>query len=198
MQFLLPQHVSGTNMSIIRSTISEYLPLLGGSLATSSEQCSLLAAQHYTTQATFQVWPPKSGRYSLIVLLMMDILVPETCWGNKTAYCVASSWFLTFTKQEYIYFETLHKDRSSSWGNHAHRSTERSLAQRPTGAGFCHGLALSFHGYVGTVGLQLGHDRFLRMSFYTHCTLAILLKVQQSHYSAFKNFINPLAFDELQ
>jgi hypothetical protein len=30
MQFLLPQHVSGTNMPIIRSTISEYLPLLGG------------------------------------------------------------------------------------------------------------------------------------------------------------------------
>jgi hypothetical protein len=27
---LLPQHVSGTNMPIIRSTISEYLPLLGG------------------------------------------------------------------------------------------------------------------------------------------------------------------------
>jgi hypothetical protein len=32
----------------------------------------------------------------LIVLLMMGILVPETCWGNKTAYFVASSWFLTF------------------------------------------------------------------------------------------------------
>jgi hypothetical protein len=27
---LLSQHVSGTNMPIIRSTISEYLPLLGG------------------------------------------------------------------------------------------------------------------------------------------------------------------------
>jgi hypothetical protein len=31
----------------------------------------------------FQVWPHKSGRYSLIVLLMMGILVSETCWGNK-------------------------------------------------------------------------------------------------------------------
>jgi hypothetical protein len=30
MQFLLPQHVSGTNMPIIRSTIGEYLPLLAG------------------------------------------------------------------------------------------------------------------------------------------------------------------------
>jgi hypothetical protein len=28
---------------------------------------------------------------------MMDVLVPETCWGNKTAYFVASSWFFTFT-----------------------------------------------------------------------------------------------------
>jgi hypothetical protein len=27
---------------------------------------------------------------------MMDILVPETCSGNKTAYFVASSWFFTF------------------------------------------------------------------------------------------------------
>jgi hypothetical protein len=89
---LLPQHVSGTNMPIIRSTISEYLPLLGGhtwkaawvvlhwiswgehcsedvaSLATSSKQCSLLAAQRYTAQVAFQIWPPKSRIYSLIVL----------------------------------------------------------------------------------------------------------------------------------
>jgi hypothetical protein len=28
---------------------------------------------------------------------MMGILVPETCWGNKTAYFVASSWVFTFT-----------------------------------------------------------------------------------------------------
>jgi hypothetical protein len=27
---------------------------------------------------------------------MMGILVPETRWGNKTAYFVASSWFFTF------------------------------------------------------------------------------------------------------
>jgi hypothetical protein len=27
----------------------------------------------------------------------MGILVPETCWGNKTAYFVAYSWFFTFT-----------------------------------------------------------------------------------------------------
>jgi hypothetical protein len=28
---------------------------------------------------------------------MMGILVPETSWGNKTAYFVASSRFFTFT-----------------------------------------------------------------------------------------------------
>jgi hypothetical protein len=64
---------------------------------TSSEQCSLKEAQCGTTQAVFQVWPPKSGRYSPIVLLMMGILMPETCWGNKAAYFVASSRFFTFT-----------------------------------------------------------------------------------------------------
>jgi hypothetical protein len=56
MQFLLSQHVSGTNMSIIRSTISEYLPLLGGHTwkvawvvphwAASSEHCSEDVARH--------------------------------------------------------------------------------------------------------------------------------------------------------
>jgi hypothetical protein len=30
LHFLLPQHVSGTNMPIIRRTIGEYLLLLGG------------------------------------------------------------------------------------------------------------------------------------------------------------------------
>jgi hypothetical protein len=27
---------------------------------------------------------------------MMGVLVPETRWGNKTAYFVASSWLFTF------------------------------------------------------------------------------------------------------
>jgi hypothetical protein len=65
-------------------------------VATSSEQCTYLAAQRCTTQAAFKVWPPKSGSYLLIVLLMMGILVPETCLGYKTAYFVAPSWFFTF------------------------------------------------------------------------------------------------------
>jgi hypothetical protein len=59
--------------------------------ATSSDQCTLLAAQRYTTPG----FPGMASwkRKLLIVLLMMGILVPETCWGNKTAYFVASSWF---------------------------------------------------------------------------------------------------------
>jgi hypothetical protein len=69
-QFLLPQHISGTNMPIIRSTISEYLPLLIGH--------TWKGYSHYFAYL-FQVWPPKSGSYLLIVLLMMGILVPETC-----------------------------------------------------------------------------------------------------------------------
>jgi hypothetical protein len=43
---------------------------------------------HLPSSAAFQVSPPKSGSYLLIVLLMMDRLVPETCWGNKTAYLI--------------------------------------------------------------------------------------------------------------
>jgi hypothetical protein len=59
--------------------------------------CSFIASY------IFQVWPPKSGRYSLIVLLMMGILVHETCWGNKTAYSIASSWFFTFSINFLVY-----------------------------------------------------------------------------------------------
>jgi hypothetical protein len=65
---LLPQHVSGTNMPIIRSTVSNF---------------------------RFR-WPYLKWKL-LIVLLMMGILVLETCWGNKTTYFVASGWFFTFT-----------------------------------------------------------------------------------------------------
>jgi hypothetical protein len=82
MQFLLPQHVSGHTW-----------PHPPSSVHSKKAQCS-------TTQAAFQVWPPKRGRHPLIVLLMMGILVPETCWGNKnckTAYFVASIRFFTFT-----------------------------------------------------------------------------------------------------
>jgi hypothetical protein len=90
MQFLMLQHVSGTNMPIIRSTISEYLLFLGSHIWKAdwdvlhwASYSVLQGAQRYTTQAVFQVWPPKSGRYSLIVLLMMGILVPETCRSQK-------------------------------------------------------------------------------------------------------------------
>jgi hypothetical protein len=72
---------------------------LTNSLLAKPLDCNTL---HHNTRAynfayLFQVWPPKSRSYLLIVLLMMGILVPVTCWGNKTAYFVASGWFYTFT-----------------------------------------------------------------------------------------------------
>jgi hypothetical protein len=48
-------------------------------VATSSEHHTLLEAQRSTTQVAFQLWPPKSGSYLLIVLLIMGILMPEIC-----------------------------------------------------------------------------------------------------------------------
>jgi hypothetical protein len=55
---------------------------------------------HHNTSAhylayPFQVWPPKSGIYSLIVLLMLGILVPETCWGNKN-YVLCRIWSVLY------------------------------------------------------------------------------------------------------
>jgi hypothetical protein len=62
----LPQHVSGTKYAH-HQEYNLYLPHFGGRtwkaawvVATSSEQCTLLAAQRYTNQATFQVWSPKA------------------------------------------------------------------------------------------------------------------------------------------
>jgi hypothetical protein len=62
---------------------------------------------HHNTRAhyfahPFQVWPPKSGRHSLIVLLMMGMAYwcpkhVEAIKTAKTAYFVASSRFFTFT-----------------------------------------------------------------------------------------------------
>jgi hypothetical protein len=46
---------------------------------------------------------------------MMGILVPETCWGNKTGYFVASSWFFTFTVfSSQFNTETLHKTKTEN------------------------------------------------------------------------------------
>jgi hypothetical protein len=72
------------------------IPLLGPYLESRLEY-SLQEVQCSTTQAAFQVWPPKSGRYSLIVLLMMGILVLKHVEAIKTANFVASSRFFTFT-----------------------------------------------------------------------------------------------------
>jgi hypothetical protein len=84
--------------------------------------CLLQEAQRCTTQATFQVWPPKSGSYLLIVLLVMGILVPETCWGNKTTYFIASSWFFTFT------VSTMHGHRNITLTFSVSENTPTSMA----------------------------------------------------------------------
>jgi hypothetical protein len=50
---------------------------------------------------------------------MMGILVPKTCWGNKTTYFVASGWFFTFqyvdaqSHEHQIYFGYLYCWQSS-------------------------------------------------------------------------------------
>src|SRR5215469_9894196 len=127
---LLTQHVSGTNMPIIRSTIvSSALVSKPGKLpglcsAGLLDVCTAwrmwpngphppssthLTAQRYTTtcghilQAVHTSNSPalhNPGNFPgldtkaelTIVLLMMGILVPETCCVNKSAYFVASSW----------------------------------------------------------------------------------------------------------
>jgi hypothetical protein len=72
------------------------------------------ARAHYSAYI-FQVLPPKSGSYLLIVLLIMGILVPETCWGNKTAYFVASSWFFTFTITVFVHRILVGVNWSNYW-----------------------------------------------------------------------------------
>jgi hypothetical protein len=70
LHFLLPQHVSGTNIPIIRSRISEYLPLLCG----------------HTWNAARVVlhWASWSEHCSEdVARLQSGILMPETCLGNK-------------------------------------------------------------------------------------------------------------------
>jgi hypothetical protein len=78
--FLLPQHVSGTNMPIIRSTISEYLPLLGGNTwntawvvlhwASWGEHCSEDVARSNFSQS--EIDRAKSVRMSQPVPAPMD------------------------------------------------------------------------------------------------------------------------------
>jgi hypothetical protein len=84
---LLPQHVSGTNMPIIRSTINKDHILR----AVLTPSCPAL---HNPGG-----FPGMATKYRklLILLLMMGILLPLTSWGNNTAYFVVSSWFFTFT-----------------------------------------------------------------------------------------------------
>jgi hypothetical protein len=63
-------------------------------VATSSEQYTHLTIQCYTTQTAFQFWTPKTELTT--VLLTKGIMVPETCWVNKSPCFVATSWSLFY------------------------------------------------------------------------------------------------------
>jgi hypothetical protein len=107
----LPQHVSGTNMPIIRSTISEYHRLLGGHTwkaawtvphwASWSDRC-LEAGSEKPSVAQ----PRRLSRHGHLKAEESHKLYswrwaywcPKHVEAIKTAYFVASSWFFTFTK----------------------------------------------------------------------------------------------------
>ena len=111
---LLAQHVSGTIMPIIRSSRVLYrwlLPVVFGSLVfklsvwCGAEGCvsGLRAAANHTDnlKTKAQNTTGSNHLYNTLELLMMGIMVPETCWAsNKICNkkkSVASSWHFIST-----------------------------------------------------------------------------------------------------
>jgi hypothetical protein len=76
MLFLLPKHVSGINIPIIRSKIIEYFPLLGGHTWKFAWVVLHWASwsEDYSEDVAGLIRPHPPS-----ILLMMGILVPETC-----------------------------------------------------------------------------------------------------------------------
>jgi hypothetical protein len=96
LQFLLlAQHVSGTTMSIIRSSRVLYNWFAG---CTGHTTLSSTLYRQLENQA-----PNTTGRnqlYNTLELLMMDIVVPETCWAsnkncNKNSSVASSLHFIS-------------------------------------------------------------------------------------------------------
>ena len=87
---LLAQHVSGTIMPIIRSSRVLYrwsLPVVFGALvaAAARKPDTQPSAPHYTDNLKTKA-PNTTGSdhlYNTLELLMMAILVPETCWASN-------------------------------------------------------------------------------------------------------------------
>jgi hypothetical protein len=100
---LLAQHVSGTTMPIIRSSRVLYrwlLPVVFGALVFKlSVWCG---AEGYVSglRAAAPNTTGSNHLYNTLEILMMDIVVPETCWSNNKI-CnknhVASSWHFIST-----------------------------------------------------------------------------------------------------
>ena len=84
---LLAQHVSGTIMPTIRSSRVLYkwlLPVVFGKAAARKPDTQP-SAPHHTDNLKTKA-PNTTGRnhlYNTLVLLMMGIMVPETCWASN-------------------------------------------------------------------------------------------------------------------
>jgi hypothetical protein len=63
----------------------------------------------------------------------MVMLLPETCWSNKTAYFVTSSWFFIL---HYVYYARSHEHQSEAM--HVERNTEAR-----TSNGYYYGTAVN-------------------------------------------------------
>jgi hypothetical protein len=92
---------------------------------------ALQEAQCGTTQAAFQVWPPKSGRY-WFYSWWWAYSCPKHVETIKTAYLVASSWSITFTVNSIFLFivanttgRTMHLLTYSVWQCWRQCATER-------------------------------------------------------------------------
>ena len=104
---LLAQHVSGTIMPIVRSSRILYkwlLPVVFGAWFSSCRYGVELRVVLSGLRAAAAAAPNTTGSnhlYNILELLMMGIMVPETCWAsskicNKNS-SVASSWHFIST-----------------------------------------------------------------------------------------------------
>ena len=124
--FIIPylykvQHVSGNKSSIIRSLKLHWQPLVfhtwkvvGRVVGGRQAQCAWQRPPT-TRPATFHVWKTRGCQCSFR-LLMMDGLLPETCWALykygiiKFWYIAASCWILLY---ELYYDARIHEHQVS-------------------------------------------------------------------------------------
>ena len=131
---LLAQHVSGTTMPIIRSSRVLYCGccLWYFMLWFSSWCCSILQTGHLTLSSTpdqqLENHSTKYHRqqplYNTLELLMMGVVVPETCWAsnqicNKNLCCIYLAFYfpilMTMHGQNHINLVILVYDIFTIW-----------------------------------------------------------------------------------